>query len=516
MLNGKVGIGNASPAKPIDVAASANSYSSAFGCPSGWCISQFYAGGVVNALVANETGGFGSIGTATNHDFSITSNNVARISIAASGNVGIGTPSPISNFVVNGGGSPAIQLLQNTATGSAINDGLQLAIDNSRHAYVWNYEPGAMFIGTSDIQRILINSSGSVGIGGNQTFGTFTGSSLYVDTGGNVGIGTTSPASKLHIGSAPTASANYGLLSLGSGPFDGSTAGYFGTGGSSGAGGTMIAGNAATGYTGDLVNLQVAGAMKFKVDKDGKIYGDGSTLSNVSGAISGLTSTRVPFATSSTAIGDDSGLTWDNTTKNLNINGSSSAAGLSVSGRIYAGINDSNPYDLFQANNVNTAGAMSVSVTAGSKVGRLRANGGTIAASGSNKQASLVLQAESGMTGGLSLSAADASGAVRVYSGGSADANERLTILSTGNVGIGTASPQATLHVAGKISVPYDSGGAGNGRIGISDSTGSSQINYLKSNAGLGSWIGTDTNGLEIRTTGASADLAIVPNGTEA
>jgi hypothetical protein len=50
---------------------------------------------------------------------------------------------------------------------------------------------------------------------------------FWDDTNNRLGIGTNTPASKLHIAVAPDTTANYGLLSLGNGSFDGSTAGFF-------------------------------------------------------------------------------------------------------------------------------------------------------------------------------------------------------------------------------------------------------------------------------------------------
>jgi hypothetical protein len=64
---------------------------------------------------------------------------------------------------------------------------------------------------------------------------------------------------------APTAIANYGLLNLGSGAFDGVTSGFF-TGSASG---TILAANAATGFVGDFLNYQVNGAYKLKIDNQG-------------------------------------------------------------------------------------------------------------------------------------------------------------------------------------------------------------------------------------------------------
>jgi archaellum component FlaC len=85
---------------------------------------------------------------------------------------------------------------------------------------------------------------------------------------GNFGIGTSTPASALHIASAPTASANYGTLSLGGAAFDGATTGKF----VGSATGTSLAINEASTYTGNLIDSQLAGVSKFKVDYTGAIY----------------------------------------------------------------------------------------------------------------------------------------------------------------------------------------------------------------------------------------------------
>ncbi len=64
---------------------------------------------------------------------------------------------------------------------------------------------------------------------------------------------------------APTATPNFGLISLGPAPFDGASAGHFAGSG----GGTILAANAASGFAGNLVDLQVAGSSKFKVSATG-------------------------------------------------------------------------------------------------------------------------------------------------------------------------------------------------------------------------------------------------------
>lgn len=90
---------------------------------------------------------------------------------------------------------------------------------------------------------------------------------MRLKNGGNLGIGTAAPAGPLHINYAPTASANYGTLSIGSGAFNGSTSGYF----VGSASGTSIAVNEVTGYAGNLLDLQVNGSYKMKLSATGAL-----------------------------------------------------------------------------------------------------------------------------------------------------------------------------------------------------------------------------------------------------
>lgn len=72
------------------------------------------------------------------------------------------------------------------------------------------------------------------------------------------------PVSKVSVLVAPTASANFGTVSIGSKPFDGSTSGFY----TGAAGGTHIAINAAS-ATPDFANWQVSGVSVFKVTSAG-------------------------------------------------------------------------------------------------------------------------------------------------------------------------------------------------------------------------------------------------------
>lgn len=70
---------------------------------------------------------------------------------------------------------------------------------------------------------------------------------------------------------APTATPNYGLFNLGTGAFNGSTAGYF----KGSSNGTLLAGNLISGGTSDLISLQLSGLNRFKVTSAGSaVWGD--------------------------------------------------------------------------------------------------------------------------------------------------------------------------------------------------------------------------------------------------
>ncbi len=105
---------------------------------------------------------------------------------------------------------------------------------------------------------------------------------FWDNTNKRLGIGTTGPVSKLHIGVAPTASTNYGTISLGSGLFDGTTSGYF-VGSTLG---TSFAINENSSYTGNLIDAQIGGVSKLKVDYLG------NTNINTSGSVNAFTVAR--------------------------------------------------------------------------------------------------------------------------------------------------------------------------------------------------------------------------------
>jgi hypothetical protein len=145
-----------------------------------------------------------------------------------------------------------IRITGNNTTGIQLPDGISTLNWNLYNGYYNSYWQDANFY--------LRNTTG--GLGGFKFTSIVTGNLMSILENGNVGIGTPNPLSKLHIGVAPTASANSGTISLGGGAFNGSTAGFFRGSGS----GTSLAINEVSGYAGDLMNLQISGVSYMKVN----------------------------------------------------------------------------------------------------------------------------------------------------------------------------------------------------------------------------------------------------------
>ena len=119
--------------------------------------------------------------------------NSERVRIDASGNVGIGTTSPVMNGVgtlLHIHASTATNLsglhLTNNESGSGAADGLIVAKWSDGTNYLYDYENKPIVFGTNNAERMRILGSG------------------------NVGIGTTSPGMGLHI-SGSASSNNYGM-----------------------------------------------------------------------------------------------------------------------------------------------------------------------------------------------------------------------------------------------------------------------------------------------------------------
>ena len=89
--NTRVGIGTASPSQQLSIVTS-----------SGTAYMNL-TNGTATMFIGPDSGNTGLLGTSTNHDFRIITNDTERFRIDSSGNVGVGTASPTGHFEVNGG-----------------------------------------------------------------------------------------------------------------------------------------------------------------------------------------------------------------------------------------------------------------------------------------------------------------------------------------------------------------------------------------------------------------------------
>lgn len=96
------------------------------------------------------------------------------------GRLGIGTSTPLANLHIEDPFNPSIILYDNAGFGQLI-----LQATNAHVTIVNTYSQGTMFIGANK----------GLGLAGSSASNT----DLYIDSSGNVGIGTTTPLAKLHI-----------------------------------------------------------------------------------------------------------------------------------------------------------------------------------------------------------------------------------------------------------------------------------------------------------------------------
>jgi hypothetical protein len=163
--SGNLGIGTTSPTVALDV------YRTAY--PEIRTRSASYT----NTFGIDTAGGFGVIGSVTNNAFVFSTNNTERMRIDSSGNVGIGTSSPIRPLQVGayGTGNGEIALASSTTGfGSILFGDGGTGTDIFRGYVQYNHTSDAMIFATAAIERARIDSSGNLLVGTTTAAARFT------------------------------------------------------------------------------------------------------------------------------------------------------------------------------------------------------------------------------------------------------------------------------------------------------------------------------------------------------
>ena len=206
-VNGNVGIGTTSP----DVKLHVN------GTGSETIRVQKSTGAITDMIAGSSVG---TVGTFSNHDFNLRTNNQDRVTIDTDGNVGIGTTSPGELLDIVDTGIGIIRGTSATSGGAFLFEGRASRGSVSSRTINADGDPVGIFRMTgydgnsfetlADIRGVVDGTPGDGDMPGRIEFytaadgGTTLTQQMVIDKDGNVGIGTTDPSTKLHNAGAYT------------------------------------------------------------------------------------------------------------------------------------------------------------------------------------------------------------------------------------------------------------------------------------------------------------------------
>jgi hypothetical protein len=572
--SGNVGIGTSTPTRALDVYSTANGYAAqitnGFGGSSagGLLIKTSDGNGVASAFqidsyqmsswfTVKNPGGNGVVGIATSTPsarFAITgggtgtgrafaianSSNAEKFTILDNGNVGVGTTSPWKTLSVAGSMSLTGAFFDGSA--SAGTNGMVLQTTGSATQWVATSSLG--FASATQIGSGTAGQFPYYAAAGSDLSATST---LFLSTGGNVGIGYTSPQQKLHVRGGAIASGGgntEGALVL----YPANTANNWFNIRNADAGGSegLRFGKGAYPSTTDLMTLTPAGNLGIGTTTPTKALSvTGSAY--VSGLLSvGTSENTSAYVSITTAAANTAAFRYTDGT-NYTINGGYSANGVGylggLSGTAFAlHANASEVMRLTTGGNVGigttTPGAklQAVSTTEQLRLGYDGQNYSTFTVNSdsdltiSNSSATgdisinpnAVLNLGTSLTDNILMGRTDIGG---FYTAISSQGGETMRV-ANGSVGIGTTSPYARLSVSGSTATTtmalrpasgqtanildiYSTSGTLSSVINSAGNVGIGTTNPTRKLEIYGSSAGSTIAGLKLKNEGGSVDTAV-------
>lgn len=226
---GNVGIGTTSPGAPLHVSGSNASLltsiventSNATGAYAGYRIQSDYGHTYLPGLLLNSSTNTGYAGVDQlmlyqyhSKPISLVTNNIVRLMVSGAGDVGIGTTAPGAKLTVYTGGASAI---------SGTNDGIRLQVssynNSARNTIAWHQDGSDLNLGRFGLE--WNSGTSQMNFVWRDVYNSGAGVSelMRLQGNGNLGIGTTIPASILQLGAGPSIPTNAAYNSFQAGSF---------------------------------------------------------------------------------------------------------------------------------------------------------------------------------------------------------------------------------------------------------------------------------------------------------
>lgn len=158
LTTGSIGIGRSNPVSRFHITSNALCYSS-------YTNDANSNTGIICGIEDNAGGGL--FWNTSNHYLKFGTNNVERLKISSNGYIGIGVSNPVNMMHLHNPSATIDNIIQmtNGVTNSNISNGFQLNLDITRNLSHWLIENAYMRFATNNIERMRIDSLGNIGIG---------------------------------------------------------------------------------------------------------------------------------------------------------------------------------------------------------------------------------------------------------------------------------------------------------------------------------------------------------------